>query len=89
MCSNVSNKGEQIVRSSCCSTNTSGGRQKKAELDGLMPCGLQSEESSKEYRKNSARLTQRICVSAIDFNNNSLVRSTIIPLSLTIIIRCA
>jgi hypothetical protein len=33
-------------------------RRKKANEDGLVPCILQPEESSKEYRKNWARFTR-------------------------------
>jgi hypothetical protein len=43
-------------------------RRKKADQDGLVPCSLQSEESSKEYSRNWAKLIQWICASAIDFN---------------------
>jgi hypothetical protein len=34
--------------------------QQKANEDGLVPCILQPEESSREYRKNWARLIQKI-----------------------------
>jgi len=60
MCSHVPNKGEQMVRYYGYYSNVSRGRRKKADQDGLVPCILQPEESSKEYRKNWARLIQKI-----------------------------
>jgi hypothetical protein len=59
MCSHVPNKGEQMVRYYGYYSNVSRGRRKKADQDGLVLCILQPEESSKEYRKNWARLIQK------------------------------
>ncbi|MEW6665471.1 MAG: transposase [Thermodesulfobacteriota bacterium] len=47
---------ENIARYS----NVSRGRREKSGQDGLVPCILQSEESAKGYRKNWARLIQKI-----------------------------
>jgi len=41
-------------------SNVCRGKRKTADQDGLVPCILQPEESSKEYRKNLARLIQKI-----------------------------
>jgi hypothetical protein len=60
MCSHVPNKGEQMVRYYGYYSNVSRGRRKKADHDGLVSCILQSEESSKAYLKNWARLIQKI-----------------------------
>jgi hypothetical protein len=60
MCSHVPNKGEQMVRYYGYYSNVSRGRRKKTDQDGLVPCLLQPEESSKGYRKNWARLIQKI-----------------------------
>jgi len=55
-CSHVPNQGEQMVRYYGYYSNVSRGQRKKANEDGLVPCILQPEESSREYRKNWARL---------------------------------
>lgn len=60
MCSHVPNKGEQMVRYYEYYSNVSRGKRKKQNQDGLIPCILEPEESSKEYRKNWARLIQKI-----------------------------
>ncbi len=60
MCSHVPNKGEQMVRYYGYYSNVCRGQRKKANEDGLVPSILQPEESSKEYRKNWARLIQKI-----------------------------
>ena len=41
-------------------SNVCRGQRKKADTDGLVPCILQPEESPKGYRKNWARLIQKI-----------------------------
>ena len=56
MCSHVPNKGEQMVRYFGYYSNVSRGKRKKQDKDEWIPCILQPEESSKEYRKNWARL---------------------------------
>ncbi len=60
MCSHVPNKGEQMVRYYGYYSNVSRGQRKKQNQDGLIPCILEPEEPSKEYRKNWARLIQKI-----------------------------
>ncbi len=56
----VHNKSEQIVRYYGYYSNVASGKRKKAEKDELIPSILESEGSSKEYRKNWARLIQKI-----------------------------
>ena len=41
-------------------SNVSRGKRQKENQDGLIPCILEPEENSKEYRKNWARLIQKI-----------------------------
>jgi len=60
MCSHVPNKGEQMVRYYGYYSNVSRGRRKKEGQDGLVSSILGPEGSSKEYRKNWARLIQKI-----------------------------
>lgn len=52
MGSHVPNKGEQIVIYYGYYSNVSLGKRKKADTDGLVPCILQPEESSKEISKD-------------------------------------
>jgi hypothetical protein len=61
MCSHVPNKGEQMVRYYGYYSNVCRGQRKKANEDGLVPSILQPDEPSKGYRKNWARLIQKIC----------------------------
>jgi hypothetical protein len=60
MCYHVSNKGEQMVRYYGYYSNVSRGNRKKENRDEWIPCILESDESSKERRKNWARLIQKI-----------------------------
>jgi len=60
MCSHVPNKGEQMVRYYGYYSNVSRGRRKKHDQDCLILCVLEPDSSSKEYRKNWARLIQKI-----------------------------
>ena len=60
MCSHVPSKGEQMVRYYGYYSNVSRGKRKKENKDGLIPYILESDGSSKEYRKNWARLIQKI-----------------------------
>ena len=60
MCSHVPNKGEQIVRYYGYFSNVSRGKRKKNDQDELIPSILGPNRSSKEYRKNWARLIQKI-----------------------------
>jgi hypothetical protein len=52
-------RGEQIVRYYGYHSNVSGGKRKETEGDGV-PCILKPDKSPKEYRKNWARLIQKI-----------------------------
>ena len=60
MTSHVPNKGEQMVRYYGYYSNVSRGERKKQNQDEWIPCILEPEGSSKEYRKNWARLIQKI-----------------------------
>jgi hypothetical protein len=61
MCSHVPNKGEQMVRYYGYYSNLSRGKRKKQDLDEWIPCILVQDKNSKEYRRNWARLIQKIC----------------------------
>jgi len=60
MCSHVPNKGEQMVRYYGYYSNVSRGKRKKEDSDELIPSILEPEGSSKEFRRNWARLIQKI-----------------------------
>lgn len=60
MCSHVPNKGEQMVRYYGYYSNVSRGKRRKQDQDEWIPCILEPVESSKDYRKNWARLIQKI-----------------------------
>ena len=60
MCSHIPNKSEQMVRYYGYYSNVSRGKRKKENQDEWMPCILESDESSKERRKNWPRLIQKI-----------------------------
>ena len=60
MCSHVPNKGEQMVRYYGYYSNVSRGKRKKQNEDEWIPSILEPDESSKESRKNWARLIQKI-----------------------------
>jgi hypothetical protein len=60
MCSHAPNKWEQMVRYYGYYNNVSRGKRKKENQDEWIPCILESDESSKERRKNWARLIQKI-----------------------------
>jgi len=60
MCSHVPNKGEQMVRYYGYYSNVCRGRRQKEDQDGVIPYIIEQEENSKEYRKNWARLIQKI-----------------------------
>ncbi len=60
MCSHVPNKGEQMVRYYGYYSNISRGKRKKENSDELIPSILEPDGSTKEYRKNWARLIQKI-----------------------------
>jgi len=58
----IPNKGEQMVRYYGYGfySNKSRGLRKKAGTDDAVPALIESELSSKEFRKNWARLIQKI-----------------------------
>ena len=58
MCSHVPNRGEQMVRYYGHYSNVSRGKRKRQDQDGLIPSILELDGSSKEHRKNWARLIQ-------------------------------
>jgi len=60
MCSHVPNKGEQMVRYYGHYSNVSRGRRKKTLTDDQIPYILEPELSPKEFRRNWARLIQKI-----------------------------
>ena len=60
MCSHVPNKGEQMVRYYGFYSNVARGKRKKNDHDELIASILQPDGTSKEYRKNWARLIQKI-----------------------------
>jgi hypothetical protein len=74
-------------------SNVSRGSRKKQNQDGLVPCIPQPDEPSRGYRKNWARFTvypplagpsDRFALVCDTLQQQSLVRSTIRPLSITI-----
>ena len=60
MCSYVPGKGEQMVRYYGYYSNVARGKRKKADADDNIPCILESEMTDKAFRKNWARLIQKI-----------------------------
>jgi len=60
MCSHVPNKGEQMVRYYEYYSNVSRGKRNKEDNDELIPSILEPDGSSEEYRRNWARLIQKI-----------------------------
>ena len=60
MCSHVPNKGEQMVRYYGYYSNVSRGKRKIQDKDDAIPSILEPNGSSREFRKNWARLIQKI-----------------------------
>ncbi|MFO7740313.1 MAG: transposase [Desulfatiglandaceae bacterium] len=60
MCSHVPNKGEQMVRYYGYYSNVSRGKRKIQDKDDAIPSIMETDGSSKEFRKNWARLIQKI-----------------------------
>jgi hypothetical protein len=58
--SHIPDKGEQMVRYYGYYSNVCRGRGQKEDQDGLIPYIIKPQEDSKEYRKNWARLIQKI-----------------------------
>lgn len=63
----IPNKGEQTVRYYGYYSNKSRGMRKKAGTDDKVPALIESETSGKEFRKNWARLIQKV------YNTNPLI----------------
>jgi hypothetical protein len=60
MCSHVPIKGEQMVRYYGYYSNASRGELRKQDQDEWIPCILEPDKDSKEYRRNWAGLIQKI-----------------------------
>ncbi len=60
MCSHVPNKGEQMVRYYGYYSNAARGKRKKVDVDDNIPCILEPKRTDKAFRKNWARLIQKI-----------------------------
>jgi len=60
MCSHVPGKGEQMVRYYGYYSNANRGLRKKTLTDNQIPYVLEPELSPKEFRRNWARLIQKI-----------------------------
>jgi len=60
MCSHVPNKGEQMVHYYGYYSSVARGKRKKAEKDDIIPCILEPEQTDKEFRRDWARLIQKI-----------------------------
>ena len=58
-CSHIPDRGEQMAQYYGYYSYVSRGKRKKTKEDGV-PCILETDQSSKEYRKNWARLIQKI-----------------------------
>ncbi len=60
MCSHVPNKGQQMVRYFGFYSNVARGKRKKKDEDGLIPSILEPDGTTKEHKRNWARLIQKI-----------------------------
>lgn len=60
MCSHVPSKGEQMVRYYGYYSNATRGKRKKANADDQISCILEPELTGKTFRRNWARLIQKI-----------------------------
>jgi hypothetical protein len=60
MCSHIPNRGEQMVRYYGYYSNVSRGKRKEKGTDDVIPCLLEPKVNSKAFRKNWARLIQKI-----------------------------
>ena len=60
MCSHVPNRGEQMVRYYGWYSNVSGGKRQKEGSDEDIPCIRESPGNEKIFRRNWARLIQKI-----------------------------
>jgi len=60
MCSHIPNRGEQMVRYCGFYSNVSRGKRQIAGTDGVLPCILEPQGDEKTFRRNWARLLQKI-----------------------------
>jgi hypothetical protein len=60
MCSHIPNRGEQMVRYYGFYSNVSRGKRKEAGTDEDIPCILDAQGDEKVFRRNWARLIQKI-----------------------------
>jgi hypothetical protein len=60
MCSHIPNRGEQMVRYYGWYSNASRGKRQKEGSDEAIPCILESQGDEKTFRRNWARLIQKI-----------------------------
>ena len=60
MCSHIPNRGEQMVRYYGSYSNVSRGKRQKEGDDNTIPCILEPEGDEKVFRRNWARLIQKI-----------------------------
>jgi len=60
MCSPIPNRGEQMVRYYGYYSNVSRGKRQKTGTDDAVPCILESQGDEKAFRRNWARLIQKI-----------------------------
>ena len=60
MCSHIPNRGEQMVRYYGYYSNVARGKRKQKGTDDVIPCMTEPEGDVKTFRKNWARLIQKI-----------------------------
>ena len=60
MCTHIPNRGEQMVRSYGYYSNVLRGKRQKEGRDEVIPCILESQGDQKTFRRNWARLIQKI-----------------------------
>ena len=60
MCSHIPNRGEQMVRYYGHYSNVARGKRKKGDADDRIPCILEPELTDQTFRRNWARLIQKI-----------------------------
>ena len=60
LCSHIPNRGEQMVRYYGHYSNVSRGKRQKEGRDDAIPCILEPEGDAKVFRRNWARLIQKI-----------------------------
>ncbi len=60
MCSHIPNRGEQMVRYYGYYSNIARGKRQQKGIDDAIPCILEPQGNEKAFRKNWARLIQKI-----------------------------